>query len=111
MKPKAIFDENVPNHLKLSEKVTSICNLRSKNKEILINVNQQLKTFEKQTRNISNKLPTNIRSVESLSLFQTNVKNHFLVQPLARNVKTKFILKNCVLIRLIKKQKNVSNFL
>ena len=109
MKPKAIFDENVPNHLKLSEKVTSICNLRSKNKEI--NVNQQLKTFEKQTRNISNKLPTNIRSVESLSLFQTNVKNHFLVQALARNVKTKFILKNCVLIRLIKKQKNVSNFL
>ena len=111
MKFKAIFDENVPNYLKLLQKVTSICNLRSKNKGILINVNQQLKTFEKQTRNISNKLPTNIRSVETLSVFQTKVKNHFLVQALARNLKIKFMLKNCILIRLTKKQKNVSNFL
>ena len=46
---KAICDENVPNHLKLTQKVASTHNLRSNNKGILINVNQQLKTFVKRT--------------------------------------------------------------
>ena len=57
---KVIFDENVPNHLKLTQKVASTPNLRSNNKGILINVNQQLKIFEKQNGNIFNKLPTKI---------------------------------------------------
>ena len=77
MELKTICDENVLNHLKLTQQVASTSNLRSNNKGILINVNQQSKTFEKQTGNISNKLPTNIRSVETLSVFKTNVKNHF----------------------------------
>ena len=54
---KAIYDENAPNHLKSTQKVASTHNSRSKNKRILINVNQQSKTFEKQTGNIFNKLP------------------------------------------------------
>ena len=54
MRFKEICDENVPNHLELAQKVASTLNL------ILIDANQQLKTFEKQKRNIFNKLPTNI---------------------------------------------------
>ena len=57
---KAMYDENVPNHLKLTQKVASTRNLRSNNKGILIHANQQSKTFEKQTGNIFNKLPANI---------------------------------------------------
>ena len=73
---KAIFDENVPNHLKLMQKLDSTCNLRRSNKGILINGNQQSKTFEKQTGNIFNKLPTNIRSVEISSVFKTKVQTY-----------------------------------
>ena len=51
---KQICDENVPNHLKLTQKIASTRDLRSNKKGILINVNQQSKTFEKQTRNIFN---------------------------------------------------------
>ena len=61
------------------QKVASTRNSRSNNKGILINANQQSKTFEKQTRNIFNKLPKNFRSVEALSVFKTKV-NHFLDQ-------------------------------
>lgn len=83
---KANCDENTPNHLKLIPKVASTCNLRSNNIGIIITTNQQLKIFEKQTRDIFNKLTTNIRSVvEALSVFKTNIKNHFLDQALARN--------------------------
>ena len=57
---KAIHDENVPNHFKLTQKVASTQNLGSSNKAILIDANQKAKTFEKQTRDIFNKLPTNI---------------------------------------------------
>ena len=45
----AIYDENVPNYLKLTQKVASTRNLRSNNKGILINANQHSKTFEKET--------------------------------------------------------------
>lgn len=45
----AIYVENVPNNLKLMQKVTSTRNLRSYNKGTLINANQQSETFEKQT--------------------------------------------------------------
>ena len=55
---KAICDENIPNHLKLPQKVASTRNLRYNYKGILININQQSKTFEKQSGNIFNKLPT-----------------------------------------------------
>ena len=44
---KANYDESVPNHLKLTQKVASTRNLRSSNKGILINANQQSKTSEK----------------------------------------------------------------
>ena len=73
---KAIDDENITNHLKSPQKVASTRNLRSNNKVILISANQQTKseTFEKQTRNIFNKLSTNISSVEKLSGFKTKVK-------------------------------------
>ena len=37
---KPICDENVPSHLKLTQKVASNLNLRSNNKGVLINVNQ-----------------------------------------------------------------------
>ena len=46
---EAICDENVPNHLKSTQKVACTRNLQSNNKVILINVNQQSKTFEKHT--------------------------------------------------------------
>ena len=84
---KAIYDENIPNYLKLTQKVASTRNLRSNDKGILIDANQQSKTFEKQTGDIFNKLPTNIPSVGALSVFKTKVKNHFLDQALARNFK------------------------
>ena len=67
--------------------VASTRNLRSNNKGILISVNQQLKTFEKQTGSIFNKLLTNIQSVETLSVFKVKVKNRLLDQALARNFK------------------------
>ena len=67
---KAIFDEIVPNHLKLTEKVAKTCNLRSNNKGILINANQQPKSFEKQTENIFNKVTINVRSIEKLSILK-----------------------------------------
>ena len=41
---KAIYDENVTNHLKLPQKVPGTQNLRSNNKGILINANQQTKS-------------------------------------------------------------------
>ena len=84
---KTIYDDNVPNHLKLTQKVACTRNLRSNNKGILINANQQSKTFEKQTGNIFNKPPINIRSVNTLSVSKTKVKNHFLDQTLPRNFK------------------------
>ena len=40
-----------PYHLKLMQKVTSTHNLRSDNKAILINANQQAETFQKQSGN------------------------------------------------------------
>ena len=63
------------------QKVASTSNLQSKHRGIKIDANQQSKTFEKQTEDISNKLPTNIRSVETLSVFKTIVTSHFLDQP------------------------------
>ena len=81
----AMYHNNVPNHLKLMQKVASTRNLRNINKGILIDTNQQSKTFEKQAGNILNKLTTNIRSVDTLSVFQTKVKNHFVDQALVRN--------------------------
>ena len=78
--------ENVSNHLKLTQKVASTSNLQSNNKGVIIDTNQQSKTFGKQTGNIFNKLPTNIPSLETVSLvFKTKVNNHFLDQALARN--------------------------
>ena len=73
---KVICDENVSSHFKLKQKVASTRNLRSNNNEILTNVNQQSKTFKNQTGNIFNKLPTNIRSVEAVSVFKTKVKGN-----------------------------------
>ena len=84
---KAICDENVPNHLKLPQKLATTRNLRSNNKGILIDANQKSKTFKKETRDIFNKLPTNIPSVETLSVFKIKVRNHFLDQVLARSFK------------------------
>ena len=84
---KVIFDENVPNHLKSRQNLASTCNFRSNNKGILMTANQQSKTFEKQAADIFNKLPTNVRSVEPLSVFKTKIKNHFLHQALARSFK------------------------
>ena len=54
---KAICNENLANHLKLTLQVASTRNLQSNNKGILLNINQQSKTFEKQTENIFNKYP------------------------------------------------------
>ena len=86
MEFKANCDENTPNHLKLIPKVASTRNLRSNNRGIIITTNQQSKFFEKQTRDIFNKLTTNIRSiVEVLPVLKTNIKNRFLDQALARN--------------------------
>ena len=73
---KVICDENVSNHFKLKQKVACTRNLRSNNNGILTNVNQQSKTFKNQTGNILNKLPTNIRSVETVSVFKTKVKGN-----------------------------------
>ena len=84
---EAICDENVPNHLKSTQKVACTRNLQSNNKVILINVNQQSKTFEKHTKNIFNKLPTNIQSVAKLLVFKSKVKTYFLDQALAKNFK------------------------
>ena len=56
---KANCDENTPNHLKLIPKVASTRNLRSNNRGIMITTNQQSKFFEKQTRDIFNKLTAN----------------------------------------------------
>ena len=97
---KAIYDENVPIHLELAPKVTSARNLRSNNNEIIFS-NQQLKSYKKQTRYIFNKLTTNIRSVEILSVFKTKVKNHLPDQALARKIK--FMLKDYISLRLTKK--------
>ena len=60
MRFKTINDYNVHNHFKLAQKVASTSNLGSKNKGILIDANQQSKTFEKQNEDKLNKLPTNI---------------------------------------------------
>ena len=77
---KAICDENVPKHLKLTQKVASTRNLRSNSKPILISVNQQSKTFEKRTGNIFNKLPTNIRAVEILSVSKPRLRTTFWIK-------------------------------
>ena len=73
---KAIYDENITNHLKSPQKVASTRNLRSNNKVILISANQQTKseTFEKQTRNIFNKLSTNISSVRSYQVSKPRLR-------------------------------------
>lgn len=73
---KTIYDENFPNRLKPTQKVV----IYKVKIEIIIDANQQLKTFEKQTEDIFNKLPTNIRSVEALSVFKTMINNLFLDQ-------------------------------
>ena len=79
--------ENVSNHLKLTQKVASTSNLQSNNKGVIIDTNQQSKTFGKQTGNIFNKLPTNIPSLETVPLvFKTKVNNHFLDQALAKKL-------------------------
>ena len=82
---KAISDEDISNHLKVTQNVASNRNLRSNNKWILIDAYQQSKTFEKQTKDISKKPPAKIQSVETLSVFKIKVKNHVLDQALARN--------------------------
>ena len=69
-----------------------------------------MKTFEKQTEDIFNKLPTNIGSVEAyLSVFKTMINNLFLDQASfwftfssfldQKTLKAKFMLKNYILIR------------
>ena len=82
---QSIYNETVPNSLRLMQKVVSTLNLRFF--IILIDANQQLKTFEKQAGNIFNKLPANIQSVKTLSVFKAKAKNHFPDQALARNYK------------------------
>ena len=62
-----------PNHLKLTQTVASTRKLRSNNRRIIIDTNQQSKTVEKQTGDIFNKLTKNIGSVETLSVFKTKV--------------------------------------
>ena len=62
-----------PNHLKLTQTVASARKLRSNNRRIIIDTNQQSKTVEKQTGDIFNKLTKNIGSVETLSVFKTKV--------------------------------------
>ena len=57
---KEIYDEDVPNYLKLTQKVASTSNLRINDTGIIIYTNQQWKTFEKQNEDIFNKRPTNI---------------------------------------------------
>ena len=73
---KAIYDENAPKNLKLKQRVSSVRNLQSNNNKEIIIKNQQSKTFEKQTDDIFNKLTKIIRSVDTLSVFKTKVKNH-----------------------------------
>ena len=74
-----------------------------------------MKTFEKQTEDIFNKLPTNIGSVEAyLSVFKTMINNLFLDQASfwftfssfldQKTLKAKFMLKNYILLR----KKNVT---
>ena len=75
------------------QKVAGTRNLQSNNKAILINANQQSETSENQTGNTFNKLPTNIQSVETLSVFKTKVKNDFLNQALTRDFKSKIYVK------------------
>ena len=68
-----------------------------------------MKTFEKQTEDIFNKLPTNIRSVEALSVFKTMINNLFLDQASfwfefssfldQKTLKATFMLKNYILLR------------
>ena len=68
-----------------------------------------MKTFEKQTEDIFNKLPTNIGSVEALSVFKTMINNLFLDQASfwftfssfldQKTLKAKFMLKNYILLR------------
>ena len=67
---KAIYDENVPNHLKLTQKIASSYSLQSNNKRIFVNTNQT----NQQTGNISNNLPRNIQSVEVSLVFKSKVK-------------------------------------
>ena len=101
-----IYD-NVPNHLKLMQKVAGTRNLQSNNKAILINANQQSETSENQTGNTFNKLPTNIRSVETLSVFKTKVKNDFLNQALARDFKSKNYVKELYSNKISKKNNKI----
>ena len=109
MEFEAICDENVPNDLKSTQKVASARNLRSNNEIILINFNQQSKTFEKHTRDIFNKLPTNIESVEKLSVFKTKVKNYFLDQALAGNFEDLIYVKELYFDKINKKRKQKCN--
>ena len=101
-----IYD-NVPNHLKLMQKVAGTRNLQSNNKAILTNANQQSETSENQTGNTFNKLPTNIRSVETLSVFKTKVKNDFLNQALARDFKNKNYVKELYSNKISKKNNKI----
>ena len=69
---------------------------------MLISIN---KLFEKQTGNIFNKLPTNIWSVDTSSVFKTLVNvNHFLDQALARNFKSKIYVKEWYFNKINKKK-------
>ena len=80
---KVIYDENVPNHLKLTQKIASSHSFQSNNKRILVNTNrtnQQWRTFEKQTGNISNNLPRNIQSVEVSLVFKSKFRDTFWIK-------------------------------
>ena len=71
---------------------------------MLISINR---LFEKQTGNIFNKLPTNIWSVDTSSVFKTHVNvNHFLDQALARNFKSKIYVKEWYFNKINKKKCN-----
>ena len=87
------------------QKVAGTRNLQSNNKAILTNANQQSETSENQTGNTFNKLPTNIRSVETLSVFKTKVKNDFLSQALTRDFKSKIYVKELYSNKISKKKK------
>ena len=81
---KATTDKNVSNRLKLTEKVVSTRNVRSNNKGVLINVNQQSKTFDKQTGKIY--LTNYPQTFDQQRQYQfSKGKNYFLDQTLARN--------------------------
>ena len=74
---------------------------------MLIDANQQLRTFKKQTRDIFNKLPTNIPSVEIFTVFKIKVRNHFLDQVLATRFKDEIYVDELYFSKIIKQTQKI----